>query len=213
MDKDEKALQTLYDRYERRLYSFAIRLVREDKMAEDIVRELFVRIWRAAERYDPGCGELSSWLFRILRLIAGDWIRLKEIHASEPFNRAGHPAALSSRSGTESSDGGSDYARDSAGNGDGARDSARDGASDGASDGTSDSDSDDDRGRLVRLELDKLEEAQQAVIELIYYDGCSQHQAAHLQSVPLPEMRVRIRETVNELQRRLVPLGRSEEPR
>jgi hypothetical protein len=43
----------LYQRYGSRLYGFGLRLLGDQGMAEDMVQETFVRLWRGAERFDP----------------------------------------------------------------------------------------------------------------------------------------------------------------
>jgi RNA polymerase sigma factor (sigma-70 family) len=75
--KEEEALKQLYDRYEKPIYAFAYRMVRDQMMAEEIVQELFLRIWNAAERYEGGSGKLTSWMFTLTRNITIDLLRKK----------------------------------------------------------------------------------------------------------------------------------------
>ncbi|MDO7906685.1 sigma-70 family RNA polymerase sigma factor [Paenibacillus sp. JX-17] len=74
-DRDPAALEELYDRYERVIYSFAIRIVHEAMAAEEVVQELFLRIWNRAESYDHQQGKLTTWMFTITRNIAIDLLR------------------------------------------------------------------------------------------------------------------------------------------
>ncbi|MBP1999397.1 RNA polymerase sigma-70 factor (ECF subfamily) [Paenibacillus shirakamiensis] len=76
-DKDAQALEQLYDRYERVVYSFAFRIVNDAMAAEEVVQELFMRIWNHAERYDDVQGKLSTWMFSITRNIGIDLLRKK----------------------------------------------------------------------------------------------------------------------------------------
>lgn len=76
-NRDEEALKQLYDRYERPIYSFAYRMVRDAMMAEEVVQELFLRIWNAAERYEGSNGKLTSWMFTLTRNITIDLLRKK----------------------------------------------------------------------------------------------------------------------------------------
>ncbi|MCU6790693.1 MULTISPECIES: RNA polymerase sigma factor [Paenibacillus] len=75
--KDEEALKQLYDHYEKPIYSFAYRMVRDAMMSEEIVQELFLRIWQTAERFDGAQGKLTSWMFTLTRNITIDLLRKK----------------------------------------------------------------------------------------------------------------------------------------
>lgn len=77
-ERDPKALEWLYDHYERAVYSFAYRFVGDAMLAEEIVQELFMRIWNQAKPYDASQGKLSTWIFAITRNIAIDQLRKKQ---------------------------------------------------------------------------------------------------------------------------------------
>lgn len=79
--KDAEALEQVYDRYERAVYSFAFRIVNDAMAAEEVVQELFLRVWNNAERYDRSQGKLSTWMFTIARNIAVDMLRRKSSRA------------------------------------------------------------------------------------------------------------------------------------
>ncbi|MEW4371219.1 RNA polymerase sigma factor [Paenibacillus kandeliae] len=80
--KDTEALEEVYDRYERAVYAFAYRIVHDTMAAEEVVQELFLRVWNHAERYDRGQGKLSTWMFTIARNIAVDMLRRKSSRAA-----------------------------------------------------------------------------------------------------------------------------------
>ncbi len=75
--QDADALEQLYDRYERPVYSFVYRIVKDSMAAEELVQELFIRIWHSAQRVrtDEAAGQLSSWIFTIARNLSIDWLR------------------------------------------------------------------------------------------------------------------------------------------
>ena len=55
-----RALEQLYDRYHILVYSVALRVVRDAMLAEDVVQEVFLRLWRRPESYDPTRGPLPQ---------------------------------------------------------------------------------------------------------------------------------------------------------
>lgn len=74
-DRDERALEALVRRFERPLYSLAYRVAGSDRFAEEVVQEVFVAVWREADRYDPARGAVSSWLLTMTRFKAIDILR------------------------------------------------------------------------------------------------------------------------------------------
>src|SRR5437899_10948927 len=59
---DEVAFAELYDRYGRVAYGLALRVLRDDSLAEDAVQEAFLAIWRGASRFIPERGKASTWI-------------------------------------------------------------------------------------------------------------------------------------------------------
>src|SRR5690348_17591638 len=62
-----EALDVLYQRYHRDLYALAYSIVSDHQLAEDLIQETFVRVWRRAASYSPQVGSVRGWLFTILR--------------------------------------------------------------------------------------------------------------------------------------------------
>jgi RNA polymerase sigma-70 factor, ECF subfamily len=63
---DKRALQTLYGRHNVRVYRFALRFLNDDALAEDMVSEVFLDVWRQAERFE-GRSKVSTWLLAMAR--------------------------------------------------------------------------------------------------------------------------------------------------
>ena len=68
-------LRRLYQRYERRLYGFGLRLLGQPGLAEELVQETWVRLWQSAPRFDPERGTVRAFLFTIARRVAVDLYR------------------------------------------------------------------------------------------------------------------------------------------
>ena len=64
--KDRSAVQVLFARHHLALYRFLVRLVRNEAVAEELVNETFVEVWRSAARF-KGRSAPSTWIFAIAR--------------------------------------------------------------------------------------------------------------------------------------------------
>ena len=72
---DRDALAHVYDRHSRLLYSLALRIVRQQADAEDVLQDVFAQVWRQAERYDSSRGTVIGWLVTLTRSRALDRLR------------------------------------------------------------------------------------------------------------------------------------------
>jgi RNA polymerase sigma-70 factor, ECF subfamily len=63
---DKSALQALYRRHNVKVYRFALRFIRDEAAAEDVVSEVFIDVWRQAERFEHR-SQVSTWLLAITR--------------------------------------------------------------------------------------------------------------------------------------------------
>ncbi len=73
--RDLKAFRALYNRYVNLVYSTSLRVVRDAQIAEDMVQEVFLRLWRQPESYLPQRGRFVTWLASVTRNRAVDEIR------------------------------------------------------------------------------------------------------------------------------------------
>ncbi len=77
-------LHTLYAHFAGRVYGLGIQLLGDRGLAEELVQETFIRIWRTADRYDPELGSPSTFIFTIARRLAIDLWRRPSSRPVEP---------------------------------------------------------------------------------------------------------------------------------
>lgn len=64
---DISALEVLYDRYSTLVFSVSLRVLYDRQLAEDVTQEVFLRLWRRPQSFDPTRGRLLSWLMSVTR--------------------------------------------------------------------------------------------------------------------------------------------------
>ncbi len=64
-DHNRDALAALYDRYGRRVFGLAVRMLNDAVKSEEVTQDVFLRVWRRATSYTPTKGKFTTWLFRI----------------------------------------------------------------------------------------------------------------------------------------------------
>jgi len=74
-ERDEKAISLLYEHYGDTLFGVANKVVRNEELAQDVLQESFVKIWKKSDSYDSSKAKLFTWLFRITRNTAIDKLR------------------------------------------------------------------------------------------------------------------------------------------
>jgi RNA polymerase sigma-70 factor (ECF subfamily) len=77
--KDRSALEYLYDHYSGALYGVILRIVRKEEIAEEVLQDVFLKIWDRFANYDAEKGKLFTWLVNIARNQAIDKTRSREI--------------------------------------------------------------------------------------------------------------------------------------
>jgi RNA polymerase sigma factor (sigma-70 family) len=91
---EESALAELYDRYGRVAFGLARRVVRDDALAEDVVQEAFLALWRTAARFVPEKGKASTWILTLVHRRAVDVVRREQRRRTEQlFDEAGGRSA------------------------------------------------------------------------------------------------------------------------
>jgi RNA polymerase sigma factor (sigma-70 family) len=74
-DADGAALSQLYQRFGRPCYSLARRICADEGLAEDVVQEVFLTLWRDPSRFDPARGGFATWLLTLIHHKAVDAVR------------------------------------------------------------------------------------------------------------------------------------------
>ncbi len=75
--RDEKAFAYLYDHYSGALYSVVNTVLADTELANDVLQQVFINIWRRFDSYDPSKGRLFTWMMNIARNAAIDEVRSK----------------------------------------------------------------------------------------------------------------------------------------
>lgn len=75
---DAAALQGLYDRYGKAAYSLARRILTDETLAEDVVQEVVLSLWRNARRFDPSRGTVGTYLLSMTHHRSVDVVRREE---------------------------------------------------------------------------------------------------------------------------------------
>ena len=93
-DGELDALEELYDRYKTMAYSIAYRITNDSTLAEDVVQDAFLGVWRNAARYVEGRGSVKTWLLAIVHHRAIDAVRRRRPTTELPDVEVPPPAAL-----------------------------------------------------------------------------------------------------------------------
>ncbi|HSY76072.1 MAG TPA: sigma-70 family RNA polymerase sigma factor [Bacteroidia bacterium] len=75
---DSGSLSVLYDNYSAALLGVIFRMVDDKEAAEDILQEVFIKVWKKISSYDRTKGKLFTWLINIARNAAIDSMRVKD---------------------------------------------------------------------------------------------------------------------------------------
>jgi RNA polymerase sigma-70 factor (ECF subfamily) len=76
---DETAMADMYDRYSGIVYGVALRVLGDTGVAEDVLQEVFLQLWRNPHAFDANRGKLATWLAVIARNRAIDHLRKRPL--------------------------------------------------------------------------------------------------------------------------------------
>lgn len=157
--QDQTVIGELYDAYGGALYGVVIRIVQSSELAQQVLQDTFVKVWRNGPAYDASKGRLFTWLVNIARNTAIDATRTAHFQ---------HRQKTDSLDTLVHSPGGASLNPDHIG---------------------------------VREVVDRLDEKYRQLIELMYFQGYTQEEAAEETGVPLGTVKTRLRYAISELRR------------
>jgi len=82
VEASEQSLRALYREYGGELYGFAVNHLGDRGLAEELVQDVFTRVWRHAEKFDPERATFRTWLYGIARNAVIDFNRRRAVRPS-----------------------------------------------------------------------------------------------------------------------------------
>src|SRR5215218_6621644 len=89
----EAALSTLYERYSRTVFGVGFKILGDRSSAEELVQEVFLKVWRSAHTFDSSRSNFSTWLYRVTRNVALDLYRKRASRVRQVSDGTLHIAA------------------------------------------------------------------------------------------------------------------------
>src|SRR3954454_4360326 len=82
VEPSEQSLRALYREYGGELYGFAVNCLGDRGLAEELVQDVFTRVWRHADQFDPTRASFRTWLYGIARNAVIDFNRRRSVRPS-----------------------------------------------------------------------------------------------------------------------------------
>lgn len=83
LEKDDKSFTLLYENYSKSLYGIIYNLVKNKEESEDVLQDVFYKIWNNIEQYNENKGRLYTWMVNIARNTTIDKLRSKGFNNSQ----------------------------------------------------------------------------------------------------------------------------------
>jgi RNA polymerase sigma-70 factor (ECF subfamily) len=91
---DQEAIGRLYDRHQGTMYGLAIRITNDAGLAQDVVQEAMLGVWRNASRFDASRAKARTWILALVHHRAIDAVRRRRASVTLPEPDVPPPAAL-----------------------------------------------------------------------------------------------------------------------
>jgi len=154
LNRDEVALNRLYDDYGGALNGIIIRIVVEPKIAEEVFQDVIMKIWNKIDQYDQAKGRFFTWMMQLSRNAAKDKLRSREISQLQKTDQLDNIVSKVERRNPIEM-----HMQDIG----------------------------------VRRIVDSLREEERQVVELVYFQGYTQSEAAKEIPLPLGTVKTRLR--------------------
>ena len=178
--RDSHAVETLYDRYVNGCYGLALKIVRDPSVAEEVVQDVFLKLWSRPESFVPTRGKFSGWLLTMVHNRSVDRLRRARTGAmgnSVPFDLDLGPGIALADTLPDDSPTPHDVAWREA------------------------------KGKMLRRALELLPQTQREAISLAYFGGLTQKEIAERLGEPLGTIKTRTRTGLLQLRRLLALQG------
>lgn len=169
VERNSGPLEVLYDRYFRQCYALAVRILSNTAMAEEVVQEVFLKLWQAPQSFDQQRGRFASWLLSVVHHRCIDELRKNKRVISGNISL--------------DAEGGDDFITRIPDEQKGPEEVAWI----------------SEQRANVRRALTKLSDVQRRVIELAYFGGMTQMEIASYLGEPLGTVKTRIRLALQKL--------------
>ncbi|MEO8517100.1 MAG: sigma-70 family RNA polymerase sigma factor [Flavobacterium sp.] len=83
LKKDDRAFTYVYDMYSKSLFAIISNLIKDREEAEDVLQEVFVKIWKNIDSYNESKGRFYTWILNIARNTSIDKLRSKGFNNSQ----------------------------------------------------------------------------------------------------------------------------------
>lgn len=93
-NKDQRGMELLYDRYGNIIYGFLFQVLKSDDLAEEALEEVYMRVWRSIDLYDPKKERLLTWVINLARQNTTSKLKMSQSNgrkaSSEQANNSFH---------------------------------------------------------------------------------------------------------------------------
>lgn len=158
----DKGVSLLYDNYASALFGVISRIVQEQEIAEDLLQEAFVKIWKNIRSYDKSKGRLFTWMLNIARNTAIDKLRSKD------YQKAGQVQSISKSVYTLGKTHNTSNNTDTIG---------------------------------LKEFVEQLKPEHRSVIDMLYFQGYTQMEAAEELNIPLGTVKTRVKAALMQLRK------------
>ena len=86
-EKNETGFHYLYDHYSGALYGIILRIVQSKEYTEEVIQDVFVKIWNSIHQYDASKGRFYTWILNIARNTAIDYLKSKGVPVEKMINK------------------------------------------------------------------------------------------------------------------------------